>query len=288
MGKLLIAGQRGVQPKPFVACVFHKDSHDAPPVEPAETHPDKLVDFWEWLVEHRTQVSLAIIAALGIGMIVYVKKVGKIQDEELAAAEFDAAIRLGGSSTNLQRVVDDNPGTATAINASFLAASSLFDERAYDKAAMAFEKFYSSNPASALAPAALFGAAASWDAASQVEGAIKGYKNVVSQYRNSPEATQSRVALAKLYLAKSTPDTAEAKKLLDKVVADGQSDFISGFWEGEAQRLYDSLESGDKAIEAPIKLEQPGTSKNSGESGEPKKQPEKISPVPEKEENEKK
>jgi tetratricopeptide (TPR) repeat protein len=267
-------------------------------VEPTETHPDKLVDFWEWLVENRSQVSFVIIAALGIGMIVYVKKVQQIQDEESAADELLAAsnpdFEIEGGNTNLttsarfQKVADDNPGTAAAINASFLAASSLFDERAYDKAAMAFEKFHSSNPASALAPAALFGAAASWDAASQVEGAIKGYKNVVSQYRNSPEATQSRVALAKLYLAKSTPDTAEAKKLLDKVVADGQSDFISGFWEGEAQRLYDSLESGDKAIEAPIKLEQPGTSKNSGESGEPKKQPEKISPVPEKEENEKK
>lgn len=267
-------------------------------VEPTETHPDKLVDFWEWLVENRSQVSFVIIAALGIGMIVYVKKVQQIQDEESAADELLAAsnpdFEIEGGNTNLttsarfQKVADDNPGTAAAINASFLAASSLFDERAYDKAAMAFEKFHSSNPASALAPAALFGAAASWDAASQVEGAIKGYQKVVSQFPNSPEATQSRVALAKLYLAKSTPDTAEAKKLLDKVVADGQSDFISGFWEGEAQRLYDSLESGDKAIEAPIKLEQPGTSKNSGESGEPKKQPEKISPVPEKEKNKKK
>ena len=287
-GKLLIAGQRGVQPKPFVACVFHRGSHDAPPVEPAETHPDKLVDFWEWLVEHRTQVSLAIIAALGIGMILYVKKVGKIQDEELAAAEFDAAIRLGGSSTNLQQVVDDNPGTAAAINASFLAASSLFDERLYDKAARAFEKFYSLKRASALAPAALFGAAASWDAASQAEGAVKGYQNVVSQFPNSPEATQSRVALAKLYLAKSTPDADKAKALLDEVAKDGQAGMIPGFWDREAMRLSDSLEPKDEVIEVPIKPEEPGASKNSEESGKPEKQPEKTDPVPKKEEQEKK
>ena len=287
-GKLLIAGQRGVQPKPFVACVFNRDSHDAPPVEPAETHPDKLVDFWEWLVEHRTQVSLAIIAALGIGMIVYVKKVGKIQDEELAAAEFDAAIRLGGSSTNLQQVVDDNPGTAAAINASFLAASSLFDERAYDKAARAFEKFYSSNPASALAPAAIFGAAASRDAASQTEGAFKGYQSVISQFPSSPKATQSRVALAKLYLAKSTPDTDKAKALLDEVAKDGQAGMIQGFWDREAMRLSDSLEPKDEVIEVPIKPEEPGAPKNSEEFGKPEKQPEKTDPVPKKEEQEKK
>ena len=324
-GKLLIAGQRGVQPKPFVACVFHRGSHDAPPVEPAETHPDKLVDFWEWLVEHRTQVSLAIIAALGIGMIVYVKKVGKIQDEEAAAEEFLAAsspdFEIEGGTTNLttsarfQKVADDNPGTAAAINASFLAASSLFDERAYDKAAMAFEKFYSSNQASALAPAAWFGAAASWDAASQAEGAIKGYQKVVSQFPNSPEATQSRVALAKLYLAKSTPDTAEAKKLLDKVAKDvkagtcawclekvkigarvckhcgrdpNEDSMISGFWHREATRLSDSLKPKDEVIEVPIKAEESVAPKIPGDTGKPEKQPEKTDPVPKKEEQDKK
>lgn len=297
-GKLLIAGQRGVQPKPFVACVFHRGFHDAPPVEPAETHPDKLVDFWEWLVEHRTQVSLAIIAALGIGMIVYVKKVRRLQDEEAAAEEFLAAsspdFEIEGATPNLtasarfQKVADDNPGTTAAINASFLAASSLFDERAYDKAATAFEKFYSSNPASALAPAALFGAAASRDAASQAEGAVKGYQNVVSQFPNSLEATQSRIALAKLYLAKSTPDTDKAKALLDEVAKDGQAGMIPGFWDREAVRLSDSLEPKDEVIEVPIKPEEPGASKNSEESGKPEKQPEKTDPVPKKEEQEKK
>ena len=267
-------------------------------VEPAETHPDKLVDFWEWLVENRRQVSLVIIAALGIGMIVYVKKVQRIQDEESAADELLAAsnpdFEIEGGNTNLttsarfQKVADDNPGTAAAINSSYLAASSLFDERAYDKAVVAFEKFYSSYSSSALASSALFGAAASRDAAQQEEGAIKeGYQTVISQFPNSPEAMQSRVALATLYLAKTTPDTAEAKKLLDKT-KDGQSGFIAEFWGDKAKRLYDRLESVDKAIEAPIKLEQPGTSKNSGESGKPIKQPEKISPVPEKVENEKK
>ena len=267
-------------------------------MEPAETHPDKLVDFWEWLVEHRTQVSLAIIAALGIGMIVYVKKVRRLQDEEAAAEEFLAAsspeFEIEGATPNLtasarfQKVADDNPGTTAAINASFLAASSMFDERAYDNAAMAFMKFYSSNPASALAPAAIFGAAASRDAASQAEGAVKGYQNVVSQFPNSLEATQSRIALAKLYLAKSTPDTDKAKALLDEVAKDGQAGMIPGFWHREATRLSDSLKPKDEVIEVPIKPEKPGAPKKSEQSGKPAKQPEKSDPVPKKEEHEEK
>ena len=298
-GKLLIAGQRGVQPKPFVACVFHRAFHDAPSVEPAETHPDKLVDFWEWLVENRTHVSLAIIAALGIGMIVYVKKVRQRQDEESAAEEFLAASSPdfeieGGTitltaSARLQKVADDNPGTTAAINASFLAASSLFDERAYDKAMTAFEGFYSSNPSSALAPAAIFGAAASRDAARQSEGAIKeGYQSVISHFPNSPEAMQSRVALAKLYLAKATPDTANAKALLDQVANDGQAGFIPGFWGSEARRLSDGLKPKDEVKEEPIKPGIPDALKNPEGSGKPAKQPEKTDPAPKEEEKEKK
>jgi len=267
-------------------------------VEPAETHPDKLVDFWEWLVENRTQVSLAIIAALGIGMIVYVKKVSRLQDEEAAAEDFLAAsspdFEIEGATSNLtasarfQKVADDNRGTDAAINASFLAASSLFDERAYDKATTAFEKFYSSNPASALVPAAIFGAAASRDAASQAEGAFTGYQSVISQFPSSPEATQSRVALARLYLAKSTPDAAKARALLDEVAKDGKAGMIPGFWDREAIRLSDSLEPKDEVIEAPIKPEEPGAPKTSEQSGKPAKHPEKSDPVPKKEKHEKK
>ena len=86
-------------------------------------------------------------------MIVYVKKVQQIQDEESAADELLAAsnpdFEIEGGSTNLttsarfRKVADDNPGTAAAINASFLAASSLFDEGAYVKAEKVFEEFYS-------------------------------------------------------------------------------------------------------------------------------------------------
>ena len=269
-------------------------------MDSAETHPDKLVDFWEWLVENRTQVLLVIIAALGIGMIVYVKKERRLQDEELAAEDFLAAsnpgFKVDGGNTNLatsarlQKVADDNPGTTAAINASFLAASSLFDERAYAEAEKAFERFYSSNPSSALAPAAWFGKAASLDAAGQAggamkgdrlwlaEGAIKGYESVISQFPKSPEAMQSRVALAKLYLAQAAPDTAKAKELLGQVTEGSQSRFVPGFWANEARRLSDNLEPTGEAEEGPTKSKPPATKINPEKSEKPAKQPKKTNP----------
>ena len=277
------------------------NSHDAPPVEPAETHPDKLVDFWEWLVENRTHVSLVIIAALGVGMIMYVKKVRRVQNEELASQDFlvatnpdfiiEAVDTSLTASERLIRVANDNPGTAAAINARFLAASSLFDEGAYVKAEKAFDKFYTSNPSSPLTPAARFGKAASLDAASQAKGpiksdqlfsteeAIKGYKNVISLFPGSPEAMQSRVAVAKLYLAKAPPNTAEARKLLEEVTQAGPR-FIPAFWESEARRLSGSLGPKDEVKEKPIKPKTEATQKNQKESEKAAKQPKKADSPP--------
>ena len=45
----------------------------------------------EWLLANRTQVAFIIIIALGIGMIVYVKKVNAVMAEETAAEDLLAA-----------------------------------------------------------------------------------------------------------------------------------------------------------------------------------------------------
>jgi hypothetical protein len=94
--------------------------------------------------------------------------------------------------------------------------------------------------------------------------------------------------LAKLYLAKSTPDTDKAKALLDEVAKDGQAGMIPGFWHREATRLSDSLKPKDEVIEVPIKAEESVAPKIPGDTGKPEKQPEKTDPVPKKEEQEKK
>ena len=55
------------------------------------TEEDQLTLFMEWLLANRTQVVFIIIIALGIGMIVYVKKVNAVMAEETAAEDLLAA-----------------------------------------------------------------------------------------------------------------------------------------------------------------------------------------------------
>ena len=52
-------------------------------MEPAETHPDRLIDFWEWLVENRRQVVLAIFVVFAVVVGVYINR----QSEQLAEEE---------------------------------------------------------------------------------------------------------------------------------------------------------------------------------------------------------
>lgn len=241
------------RPADFIcACLFPVGSHYTPPVESEDTHPDKLQDFWDWLVENRTQVVLALVIALGVGMIWYVKKVGAAQDEEKAGEDLLAASSEGfeveGSDPNkkrserLQQVVADNPGTSAAVNAAFLAASELFEEREYGKAFAAFENFSIDHKESPLAAAALFGAAASFEAAQAkaAADALPKYERVVSQFPGSPEAMQAQVAMAKIHLAQTPPAKEKAKELLEKATKQ-QAGFIPGFWLREAHRLAESL-----------------------------------------------
>ena len=244
------AARGGVQRKPFVACVFPRNFHDAPPVEPLDKNyeEDQLTLFMEWLLANRTQVSLIIIIALGIGMIVYVKKVNAVMAEETAAEDLLAAttddFQVAGvnpnqsSSERLKSVAQNHKGTQAADIAGFLAASALYDERKYGEAAKAFEAFQGTEAGRGpLAAAVQFGWAAALDASGDTQGAKERYQKVVDEHGKTAEATQARVALAKLILAQAEPDKAEAKKLLLAASQESQAGRIPGFWGSEAERL---------------------------------------------------
>ena len=231
-------------------------------MEPVDTNPDKLQDFWEWLVEYRNQVVLAILIALGGGMIWYVGKVKKQTSEEAAAGELHAVLSpsldLAGTtdtqsdSEKLQGVVGANPDTAAAVNAAYLKASALFKERDYAGAEQAFQTFYATHGTHTLAAGALFGKAASMHAQSKpVNDLQSAYKAVVSQFPTSAEADQARVALARML---ESTDAAKAREYIDDVTKVDENFVLGGFWATEAERL-------DKAL--------PGKS-----GAEPEKQPE--------------
>ncbi|MGY8650210.1 MAG: hypothetical protein ACKVKM_05285, partial [Verrucomicrobiia bacterium] len=61
-------------------------------MEPAETHPDRLIDFWEWLVENSTQVILAIIIIIGAVLIVHTQRLNTQLAEEAAGEDVLAAM----------------------------------------------------------------------------------------------------------------------------------------------------------------------------------------------------
>ena len=202
----------------------------------------------EWLLANRTQVVLIIIIALGIGMIVYVKKVNAVMAEETAAEDLLAAttddFQVAGvnpnqsSSERLKSVAQNHKGTQAADIAGFLAASALYNERKYGEAAKAFEAFQGTEAGRGpLAAAVQFGWAAALDASGDTEGATERYQKVVDEHGKTEEATQARVALAKLILAQAEPDKAAAKDLLLAASQESQAGRIPGFWGSEAERL---------------------------------------------------
>ena len=209
---------------------------------------DQLTLFMEWLLANRTQVVLIIIIALGIGMIVYVKNVNAVMAEETAAEDLLAAtsgdFQVAGVNPNqspsgrLNSVAQNHKGTQAADIAGFLAASALFDERKYEEAAKAFEAFQGTEAGRGpLAAAVQFGLAAALDASGDAEGAKEQYQKIVNEHNKIAEATQARVALAKLILAQAEPDKAAAKKLLLAASQESQASRIPNFWGLEAERL---------------------------------------------------
>ena len=214
-------------------------------MEPAETHPDRLIDFWEWLVENRRQVILAIFISVGAVLIVYTQRLNSQMAEEAASEDVLAAMdpdqfstdKVNSESTKSERfaeVVANHPDTAGARNAKFLQASALFDEGEFKKADDVFAVYISENPLSPLRAAAASGQAAC-KASLNNPSAEEAYEAIRDQYADTSEAVQATFALGRL--AKAAKDTAKAKKLFTDV----SENKISPFWASLANELLGQL-----------------------------------------------
>ena len=179
-------------------------------MEPAETHPDRLIDFWEWLVENSTQVILAIIITIVAVLIVHTQRLDAQLAEEAAGEDVLAAMdnRFSTDEVNpnatasgrFAKVVLNHPGTAGASNAKFLQASALFDEGKFMEADAVFAAYASENPLSPLLAAAALGQAAS-KASLNDSGAAAAYEAVRNQHAGTPEAAQATLALGRIAMA---------------------------------------------------------------------------------------
>ena len=133
-------------------------------MEPAETHPDRLIDFWEWLVENRRQVVLAIFVVFAVVVGVYINRQSEQLAEEEAGEDVLAVIdnrfsteevdSKSQASERFAKIMVNHPDTAAASNAKFLQASALFDEGKFTEAEAVFSAYASENPESPLRAAA--------------------------------------------------------------------------------------------------------------------------------------
>ena len=215
-------------------------------MEPAETHPDRLIDFWEWLVENRRQVILAIFIAVGAVLIVYIKRQNEQLAEEAAGEDVLAVIDNRFSteevdpkssvSERFAKVVLNHPDTAGASNAKFLQGSALFDEGEFKKADDVFAAYIAGNPQSPLRSAAALGQAACKASLNVNDpGAAAAYEAVRSQHAGTAEAVQATLALGRLKMA--AKDATKAKELFTVV----STNIISPFWASEANKLLGQL-----------------------------------------------
>ena len=208
---------------------------------------DKLTLFVDWLLANWLQVILAVIIALGAGTIMYKRKVDAVEKEETAAEDLLGAIspefQVDGMKTNqpvavlLNEVGENHPGTKAAKNAKFLLASELYAQHKFTEAGNLFRDYLGLSANGPLAAAAQFGLAASQEASGSSKEAKVNYELVISLHGTAPEALQARVALAKMILAQSNPDTGKAKELLLAASQESQAGRIPGFWGSEAERM---------------------------------------------------
>ncbi len=215
-------------------------------MEPAETHPDRLIDFWEWLVENRRQVILAIFIVVCAVVIVYIKRQNTQMAEEAASEDVLAVIderfsteEVGPESPLSERfakVMANHPDTTGASNAKFLQASSLFDEGKFTEAEAVFSAYGSENPQSPLRAAAALGQAACKASLNVNDpGAAAAYKAVRIQYVGTAEAVQATLALGRMAMA--AKDVSKARELFTEV----STNRVSQIWASSASDLLRQL-----------------------------------------------
>ena len=213
-------------------------------MEPAETHPDRLIDFWEWLVENRRQVVLAIFVVFAVVVGVYINRQSEQLAEEEAGEDVLAVIdnrfsteevdSKSQASERFAKIMVNHPDTAAASNAKFLQASALFDEGKFTEAEAVFSAYASENPESPLRAAAALGQAAC-KASLDDPDAESAYEAIRNRYTGTPEAVQATLALGRLKMAAN--NTTKAKELFTVV----STNRISQFWAFEANKLLGQL-----------------------------------------------
>jgi predicted negative regulator of RcsB-dependent stress response len=184
---------------------------------------ETFVKIWAWAETNWRKLALgaAVVAlvALVVSYVIYSRNATAV----LASERLSALRPLpapDGSLTPVKpeaylKIAEDYPGTEAASRATLLAAGAMFDGTNYAGALKQFEKFQADYASSPLRPEALFGQAASLEAAGKTAEAGTAFQALITRHAASPLVPRAKLALARIQVAQKQPE--QALRLLEEV-----------------------------------------------------------------------
>ncbi len=188
-----------------------------PPASTDPTQTDQVVLLMTWFETNKKRLAMLAGIAIAVGGVYYVVNYFKAQREAEASQALSAlragsvfAERTGGGTkaSELQQIAQKYSGTAAADEAALLAAGAMFAEGQYEAARAEFAKFLQSHDRGDIGAAAAYGVAASLESLKKTDEAIAAYQNVSQRFPGTGQAAQAKLAVARLFEAKSQPEKA--------------------------------------------------------------------------------
>lgn len=182
-----------------------------------------LMEFLAWLEIHKQKLLAGGIGAIVVGGAFYVTQWQADQTEQAAGTALYEVQAKEGEADDADKpkaedylsIASDNAGTGAAERALLIAARTQFVAGEYDEARATFERFQTEHESSEFVSTALYGVAASQDAAGNLADAKSGYQAVINRFPNAPVGAQAKMAMASIH--ESSDEAAEALALYDSL-----------------------------------------------------------------------
>lgn len=180
-----------------------------------------LMEFLTWLETHKAKLLAGGIGAIVVGGAVYVTSWQADQNEQFAggalyevqAKESETEDADKPKAEDYLSIASANAGTSAGERALLIAARTQFVAGDYDEARATFERFQTEHESSDFISTALYGVAASQDAAGNLADAKSGYQAVINRFANTPVAAQSKMAMASIH--ESADEASDALAIYD-------------------------------------------------------------------------
>ncbi|MCS1407399.1 MAG: Outer membrane protein assembly factor BamD [Verrucomicrobia subdivision 3 bacterium] len=177
-----------------------------------------LIEFLTWLETHMQKLILGGVAAVVFGGVVYVSNWKADQAEQAAGTalyELQAREGQGGdvaepTAEEYLSVLEAHPNTTAGERALLLAAQAHFVAGRFNQAREQFERFGTLYGDSEFIATALYGVAASYDAAANYSEAKVAYQAILNRFPNTSTAAQAKLATAGIHEAQDEPREAVA------------------------------------------------------------------------------